>query len=118
MGVDMPATATLQATNTDKSVNYRLNLNIVASRVLDGVTYCEVIKTANFIVIKPMADDMKSPFKCTVCRVRGKYVGFSLMRFVGDGTIAKRYFKKKYKVKKDKHGWLYVCLNDEVIDDE
>lgn len=112
----MPATATLQGTDTNKSVNYRLNLNIVASMALDGVEYCEVMKTANFIVIKPIGNDMKSPYKCKVCRSRGKYVGFSLMRFVGDGTIAKRYFRHKYKVKKDKHGWLYVCLN-EVVDD-
>lgn len=103
-------------TETNRSTNYRINLNIIASAALVGVTACQLVKTGNFIIIKPLFTDDDVPNKCNVIWLRGKNVQFTVMRFVSDGSIHRKYFRHKYKVKKDKRGWLYVCLN-EVVDD-
>lgn len=114
----MPATANLQMTETNHSANYRLCLNVVASAPLKDVEYCQLIKTEKFIIIKPVLyadkDEANEKRLWHVCRSRGRYVNFSLMRWVGDGTIRKAYFRTKYKVKRDKNGWLYVCLNEPI----
>ena len=116
----MGAYGTLSATNTDKSVNYRLALNITASEALGGVEWVRLTKTPNFIIIKPLVivgDPKEVVNKTHVCYSRGRYAQMGIMRMVSDGSIRKDLLGKRYKIKKDKEGKLYVCLNEEIKKD-
>lgn len=113
----MGAYGTLSATNTDNSVNYRLALNITASEALGGTTWVRLTKTHNFIVITPLVivgDPAEVMHKTHVYYSRGKYAQMGIMKMVSDGSIRKDLLGKRYKIKKDKDGKLYVCLNEEI----
>ena len=116
----MGAYAMLSATNTDNSVNYRLALNITASEALGGTTWVRLTKTPNFIVITPLVivgDPGEVKNKTHVYYSRGRYAQMGIMRMVSDGSIRKDLLGKRYKIKKDKEGKLYVCLNEEIKKD-
>lgn len=99
--------------NTNKSENYRLYLSADVMRLIPDVEWVKMFKHKGHIVIAPVRDDFPER-RHLIYRQDRKFGQISLNRLVTDGTIPKRYFGNKYKVKKDKMRNIYVCLDEPI----
>ena len=98
--------------NTNKTDNYRMYLSADVMRLIPDVEWVKVYKSAKgYLVIMPVDKDTPEK-KHLLYRQNGRFGQISLNKFVTSGLLPKRYFGYKYKIKRDKAGNLYVCLNE------
>ena len=97
---------------------YQVRFNEPCKKSFDGAKFCYVKATDNrkYIVFIPIREVMaeKTAMNSRICYERGKAVRVSLNKYVSNGMIKASAFGKRYKVKKDKRGWIYVCLQEEL----
>ncbi len=112
------AWASLCITNTDNSTYYRIRFNRLAGKLLDGTRYVVLSKTVdgNYLVISPI--DHAENGSLTVTRDPYGFCWLHITSLVTGGNLPKRLFRKRYKVKRDKAGRIYVCLKEVVKGDD
>lgn len=110
----MPAYATLDHYNSPKLNAYRIRLNVSAGRVLNGVTFVQVLKTDGYIVLVP-ADGNLDVKRSRVTDSRGRKV-VSMNMYVRDGFVPAAWFGtgERFKVKRTRDGKLCICLKEVV----
>ncbi len=111
--------ASLLFVNGKNFDSYKLRFTTMVSRYLDGVNYVRLYKTGNHLIVEPLTQDWKaegSKAAFPVCREsKTGAVMIQLTDLVhNERFLRKELFGKRYKVRKDKKGRLYVCLNEEV----
>ena len=100
--------------NTNKSEVYRLYLSTDVMRLIPDVEWVQVMKNSNgYLVLKPV-DNGTPGGKHLLYRQQGRFGQISLNKVVSSGLLPKRFFGKRYKVKRDKGGNIYVCLNEPI----
>ena len=112
--------AFLSFSNGKNNKTYYIKLNTMAMKTLKNPTMVSVMKTVdgNYIVLQPEDGDEIMP-------------GMSLVKKQGNagfiycsGAISSKFLKKEWfdrrkcKIKKDKHGRIYICLNERIGDDD
>ena len=108
--------ATLAAYN-NKTALYSVRFNEPVRKAFDGASFCLVRVTddGKYIVFIPQsALAEKTATNSQICADRTHGVRISLNKYVSSGLIKRSWFDKRYKVKKDKRGYIYVCLQEEV----
>ena len=121
--METKAWCSLLCTSTNRNTLYRLRFNQVSSVLLGGVDYAYVQKTPKYLVLFP-ADEKTDPLKTNnrvhivhkdERNINRPVVEVCLNRIVlHEGLLSSDYFgsKKRYKVKRDKHGNVYICLQE------
>lgn len=100
---------------------YYLRLNSACAKAFNGATYVHIGKTVDgrFIVIEPILDPGAKRTKNTskVIVEPSGAIRLACTRFVSSRFFPEYIFGKRYRVKKDKAGKIYICLQEEVGDD-
>ena len=107
----LAAFATFVKTDTDNSRNYRIRINVLASRLLNGAKYVRILKSEKHIIIEPVKTEVDAH------RVgwRDGAATISLNRSVfHHGFLRPEIFGKRYRVKRDNQGRIYICLQEEI----
>ena len=99
--------------NANKTDNYRLYLSADVMRHIPNVEWVKVVKHLDKLVIIPVDADTPDK-KHLLYRQNGRFGQISLNKFVSGGILPKRFFGRRYKIKKDKSGNLYVCLDEPI----
>lgn len=105
--------ATLYFNEGGKSDSYQIYLSQSVMEHFNDTGWANVYANTTHVVIK--ASDSTDPTARRLVPTghrSGRTV--SVNRLVSDGILPKRYFGKRYKVKKDKQGNLYVCLQEPI----
>lgn len=112
------AWASLCVTNTDNSTYYRIRFNRTAGKLLDGVRWVVLSKTADgaYIIVSPI--DHQENGSLTVTRDTYGFAWLHTTSLVTGGNLPKRLFGKRYKVKRDAKGRIYICLKEVVKDND
>ena len=112
------AWASLCVTNTDNYTYYRIRFNRLAGSLLDNVRWVVLSKTADgaYIIVSPI--DHQENGSLTVTRDTYGFAWLHITSLVTGGNLPKRLFRKRYKVKRDKAGRIYVCLKEVVKGDD
>lgn len=113
--------ASLQNFGNNGFPYYRIRFSVAASRVLDGYKHCTIQRTesGSHIVITPLSIVSKD--------TRDYYHIFAIhidqegAAIINCGKIVTKepvlrpaWFGKKYRIKKDAEGKIYICLREEV----
>ena len=115
--------ASLLIVDTKSNESYRIRFTaFVTEKMLNGIKYVYLHKTDNHIIVTPLSDEWKAeqnPYAIPIHRIdRGKAAAISLNNLVkNERWLPKGFFGKRYKVKRDKKGKIYICLKEEVTDD-
>ena len=100
---------------------YYIRFNAACGKMFDGARYCFISRTEDmgYLIIR-VSKTQTTRTKHTSVISRDKSGGTKLAcaRLVNSGFLPERIFGKRYKVKKDKDGNLYVCLREPLDDDE
>ena len=104
--------AALVTSNGDAHPSSYIRFNSVCNKYFKGVQYAYINKTSNgdFLVIRPATE--KNRHTSTVVTDRSGGIKLACDRIIRSGFISDRFFGKRYKVKKDGAGQLYVCLRE------
>lgn len=101
--------------------SYYIRFNAACGKMFDGARYCFINKTSNMshLIIR-VSKTQTTRTKQTSIISRDKSGGTKLAcaRLVNSGFLPERIFGRRYKVKKDAKGNLYVCLLEPLDDDE
>ena len=93
--------------------NYRIRFSRLASVLFDGVEWVKISKTMDYIVLTPL--QAREQYAFHVCRDPYNAAWISFVYLVRrEGEVSKTLFGKRYKVKRDKKGRIYICLNEVV----
>lgn len=97
-----------------------IRFNVMASTLLEDCDWVSICRTesGSHIVIKPIRlpqwkIDLIN-YKSKIYRKAGKYPEIKVGSFISSGFFPAAIFNQRYKVKKDKNGWLYICLKEPV----
>jgi hypothetical protein len=97
-----------------------IRFNTTAAALLADCEWVTVRKTpsGSHIIVKPIRDPQWKvdliEYKNKVGRKEGKYPEIYVGSFVASGFLPEIIFGKRYKVKKDKNGWIYICLQEPI----
>lgn len=102
---------------------YRIRFTVMVSeKLLKGINYVHLQKTDSYIIVTPLTAEWKTdgnPFSVPVYRNKDRSVCISLTKLVKhEGFVRKSLFGKRYKVKRDKKGKIYICLKEVVESDD
>ena len=99
---------------------YRIRFNRISSRLFCGCKYVYVRKSKNHIIFTPVHDELDAEGRKGFLPVHYDTVGGAIISANNavnqQGFIPSRLFGtgKRYKVKKDKDGRIYICINEVV----
>ena len=109
--------AALVASHGNTQDSYYIRFNAVCGKMFDGAKFCFVTRTSDlaYIIIKISKTQMTRT-KETSAVYRDKSGGTRLpcMRLVQSKLLPERIFGRKYRVKKDSKGNLYICLREPI----
>ena len=114
----MGAFASLLITDARSHGSYRLRFSSLVSKMLDGVDYVYLHKDEKrgFILVTPIREkwreDDPSAFHLHT-NGNAKYISMNRL-LLHEGFLRKEMFGKRYKVKYDRYGRLYIFLNEVV----
>jgi hypothetical protein len=95
-----------------------VRFNEPVRKAFDGAKYClvRVTNDGKYIVFIPQHGGLeeKTATNSRICDDKSHGIRVSLNKYVSSGTIKRSLFGKRYKVKKDKRGYIYVCLEEPV----
>lgn len=109
----MPGIASLDIVNNRaKGPMFKIRFNKLAMDVLDGYTHVQMYKAKEYILIKPVttATDRNIYY----INRHNSTASINVGRLVSIGFFDRALFGKKYAVKKDRKGNLFICLNEEI----
>ena len=109
----MPGIASLDIVNNRaKGPMFKIRFNKLAMDVLDGYTHVQMYKAKEYILIKPVVtSDERGTF---LINRHNSTAAINVGRLVSNGFFDRTLFGKKYAVKKDHKGNLYICLGEEI----
>ena len=108
------AWASLLKVDTSDTEAYKVRFNALTSRLLDNVSRVKVYANRRYVVFEPTTEVSKETFGVFRDGGRNAYC-VSLNRLVNqERVLSKERFGKRYKVKKDQKGRIYICLTEEV----
>lgn len=96
---------------------YKIRFDRLSCATIGDRTHAQIFKSADYILIKPvsqMAGDERNTF---LLSKHGSNAVINVGRLVSSGFLHSDMFRKKYVVKRDKKGNLFVCLK-EVVEDK
>lgn len=108
--------------DTNASEIYRMRFSkVVSEKMLGGIEFVHLHKTDNYIIVTPITEAWKADGDNSAIPLVRKSDGsvlITLNRLVKrEAFLHKGLFGHRYKVKRDRYGRIYVCLN-EVVDDD
>lgn len=108
----MAAYAMLDAHNGQTTTNYNIRLNRVASAALDGVQFVQVLKSMDYIVLKPATAG--TPAITSRLSRQKSQIRITCNGYVVRGFLPKQWFGtgEKFKVKRSADGSLYICRKE------
>lgn len=114
----MPAIGRLSHYEAKHGQEYwKLYLNKVATDALGGARFVRVLKTDRHIILEPVAENAEGVVHKTATNINKGLAQISLNGMVASGFIPKRWFGKKYKVKRQTaKGLLFVCIEEELTE--
>ena len=108
-------------TDTDRTNMYRLRFNAIASKAMRDWLGAYISKTQDYVILTPItsATEMLENKKAfTFYRKRENELFITVSALVNsNGYLSKRLFGKRYRIKRDGKGRIYICLNEEVEPD-
>ena len=112
----MKAFATFTHGYNGTTESYRIRFNSVASVLLKDVNWAFLSKTGDYIIVAPYRWQENGTFG--IYHDNHNCAWLSANTIVKqNGSLSKSLFGKRYKVKRDKKGNVYICLNEEVPND-
>lgn len=113
----MPGVCSFDYYAGSKGPVYKIRFDKLSCVTLGDRTHAQLFKSNDYILVKPVpvtAGDSRNTF--LVAKHRSNAV-INVGRLVSNGFLHDDMFRKKYVVKKDRKGNLYICLN-EVVEDK
>lgn len=93
--------------------NYLMRFNQLASVLLDGVDWVTMRKSDKYIILDTALEDAENPEVYHVWHDPRNAALISLSSLVKkEGAIGKSMFGKRYKVKRDRQGRVYICVKE------
>lgn len=110
--------ATLFKADVNRYTAFRIRFTTAVAPYLGSANYVYIAKVRDYIVIWPVSADWKAEKNKHAFPVRRHKYGDAVIcvtRLVTqEGAIQPEVFGKRYKVKRDKSGKIYICLKEEV----
>ena len=101
--------------------SFYIRFNAACGKMFDGARYCFISRTEDmgYLIIKVSKTQVtRTKHTSVISRDKSGGTKLACARLVNSGFLPERIFGRRYKVKKDAKGNLYVCLREPLDDDE
>ena len=111
----MPANVSFDRYETkSRGTVYKIRFDRISMAFLGDNNYIQLFKNTEYVMVKPAQLSPGSKNNTFLVNRNRSQGSVNVGRLVSTGFLHKDLFGKKYKVRKDREGNLYICLMEEI----
>lgn len=122
MSISKPYASLCRTQGVSSTGRYYIRFSAACAPLFDGAERCYCLKTKDnkYIVIRPITKlgIERKPTQLKISRT-GSGITLSVTSRVREGFFSRLWFTgERYKVKKDREGRVFICLEDKVKEEQ